>query len=148
MNNETKQPADQSGKASDSEMLLDGKKLRVSFRDGSPEQEVLVRKIPICDMDPLGRAFGKNLPEVCVYCDKPEEWVRNLSDDSFIAAMSEGRRLNFTSFKKWWEWQEQTLDALGQKEAGESLVAKVVAKLAEKQNAGAGKSASASVASS
>lgn len=154
MNNDQAKQTDTPG-ASDSEMLLDGKMIPVTFRPvakgqpPTPGMEIKVRKIPICDMEPLGRAFGKNLPEVACYLDRDEEFVRTLSDESFIAAMSEGRRLNFMSFKKWWEWQEQTLDALGQKEAGESLVAKVVEKLtAANQKAQAAKSASASAASS
>lgn len=113
-------------------MLNDGTKIPVTFRDGKTDR-VKVRKIPICDMDDLGRSFGKNVAEAACYLDRDEAFVKTLDDDSFAAVFEEGRRLNFTSFRKWWAWQEQTLQALGQSGGRDDLVNKVIEKMTQRQ---------------
>lgn len=132
---------------SELEMLIDGTMMTVSFRTSEPGQiaqteRVKVRKIPICDMDELGRGFGKAKQEVSIYCGKAVEWVERLDDDSFAAAMSEGRRLNFTSFKKWFQWQQDTLDAMGQGAALQPILKDALEKLLPQQD---GKSGAKSV---
>lgn len=127
----------QDKKKNEMEMLLDYVDVPVKFR-AQPNTEpvtgsVRIQKIPICDMEPLGRAFGKYLNEVMCYTGKDEAFVRSLTDESFGEVLEKGRQLNFTSFKKWWAWQDQTLEALGQSEAKDDLVARVVAKLADQQ---------------
>ena len=135
-------------KVNETENLIDGKKLSITFRDGSTGT-AHVRKIPICDMDDLGRSFGKNAAECAVYLGRDEAFARTLDDESFAAVFEEGRRLNFPSFRKWWAWQEQTLEALGQKDGRDDLVNKVVQKMTERQLAAeVGKSRSASASSS
>lgn len=135
-------------KTSDVENLIDGKHVPVKFapKQGQKQAEgsIFVRRIPIFDMDPLGRVFGKIAAEAALYCDKDEAWIRSLSEESFAEVLTTGRQLNFTSFKKWYQWQEETLDALGQGEDRDKLIQKVVAELNKKPGENQSPSASAS----
>lgn len=89
-------------------------------------ERVKVRKISIQKMDMLGKAWGKMQQEVCVYIDKDIEYVEQLTEESFIAAMSEGRRLNFPSYQKWFAWQQQTAEALGNTEVMQKAMSAAV----------------------
>lgn len=127
-------PTPETTPKSELEMLMDGTNMTVSFKTTEPDQKaqterVKVRKIPICDMDELGKGFGNFKKEVAVYCNKAIEWVERLDDESFSAVMSEGRRLNFTSFQKWFQWQQDTLAAMGQGSALEPILKATLAKL-------------------
>lgn len=136
--------AEKKGPPPESELLNDGTKVPVTFRDGTTGK-VKVRKIPICDMDDFGRAFGRNVAEVACVTESDEAFAKTLNDESFVAVFEEGRRLNFPSFKKWWAWQEQTLEALGQSGGRDDLVNKVIDRMTQKQiDAAAQKSPSAS----
>lgn len=99
------------------ENIIDGVKLPVTYRrkaagEAAKTEEILVRKIPICDLDPLGRAFGTYAKEVAVYADKDEAWAKSLEDESFSAVLEEGRRLNFHKLEKWFKWQDATVKAI------------------------------------
>lgn len=140
-------------KSSEIENLIDGKIITVTYNakkakeSGAKGEEIRVRKIPIFDMEPLGRTFGKFVGEVALYAERDEAWARSLDEESFGAVLEEGRKLNFTSFKKWWAWQEQTLDGLGQKEDQDKLISRVIEQL-NKPAAPALPSASANASSS
>lgn len=117
-------------------MLLDGTKLPGKLRpkaEGEQPQDVdlFVRKIPICDMDCLARSWGKYKAEVATYLDRDMNFAQSLTDESFAAVLEEGRRLNFTSFEKWFKWQGQTLEALGQSQNTNEIVQQVFQKLHE-----------------
>lgn len=115
--------------------LMDGVKLPVSFKAKPGETpktaEIFVRRIPICDMEGLSKAWGKPKFEVAIYCDQPLQWVETLSEDSFIEVMDKGRQLNFTSYAKWFGWQMQTMQALGQGDAMGEIMKEVTAKAKE-----------------
>jgi hypothetical protein len=97
------------------ETILDGTFLELTRIESglSITDRVKVRKISIQKMDVLGKAWGKMQQEVCCYIDRPLDYVESLTEESFIAAMSEGRRLNFPSFAIWFKWQSETAQALG-----------------------------------
>jgi hypothetical protein len=120
--------------------LMDGEKLTVSFRqpkgvEVKPDEEIFVRRIPICDMDGLGKAWGKPKAEVAIYTDRPADWVARLSEDSFIAVMNKGRQLNFTSFQTWFRWQADTLKAMGQGGVLDKVLGDAMEKLKAEQQA-------------
>lgn len=126
----------------DLEMFLDGIELEVELwpEDGPRDktakrtkETVKVRKVSIQAMAPLGSAWGKPPAEVAVYCDRDPSWVLRLTDESFIKAMSEGRRLNFTSLQNWLAWQTQTLQALGKSDNLDQIIQVAVAKVLEKK---------------
>jgi hypothetical protein len=129
---------------SEIENLIDGKSIDVEFtpeaakKIGKKGETVRVRKIPIFDMEPLGRVFGQIAKEAALYCERDDSFVRSLTEDSFASVLEEGRKLNFTSFKRWFRWQDQTLDGLGQAEDKDALIQKVVDKLSkDRDQAGA-----------
>lgn len=120
---------------SDLVRLLDGKKipgqLRATEEGKAPQDiELFVRKIPICDMETLGRVWGKYKMEVAVYVDRDVNFAQSLSDETFGAVLEEGRRLNFTSFEKWFSWQQETLRAMGEGSDAQALVQQVLEKVA------------------
>ena len=132
-----KQKAEAAAKA-ELENIIDGVKIPVRHRKTGPNQsplneEILVRKIPICDLDPLGRAFGSYPKEVAVYADKDEAWAKSLDDESFEAVLEEGRRLNFHKLEKWFKWQDATVKAINASGLdSNAVVQEVQAKLAQK----------------
>lgn len=130
-------------------MLLDGTKLPGKLRpkaEGKAPEEIdlFVRKIPICDMECLARVWGKYTAEVATYLERDMNFVKTLSDETFTAVLEEGRRLNFTSFEKWFSWQGQTLKALGQQQDTNEIVQAVFQKLGEQKAAQAAEAPSAS----
>lgn len=120
------------------ENIIDGVKIPVTYRrktaqDVPTTEEILVRKIPICDLDPLGRAFGTYSKEVAVYAERDEVWAKSLSDESFEAVLEEGRRLNFHKLEKWFGWQDATVKAINSSGLdSNAVVQEVQRKMAEK----------------
>lgn len=125
------------------ENLIDGKVIDVKKTDGSTEK-MRVRKIPIFDMEPLGRTFGKYVGEAALYLGTDEKFVRTLTEDSFGTVIEEGRKINFPSFKRWWGWQEQTLDGLGERENQDALISRVVDNLRKADQSASGNASSSS----
>lgn len=93
--------------------LVAANEIEVAHQDGRKEL-VRIRKVPIRSMDRLAKVWGQPAKEVAVYADKDSAWVESLTDDSFEAVMEGGRGLNFSSFRKWYRWAEQSLEAVGQ----------------------------------
>lgn len=120
------------------ENIIDGVKVPVTYRRKTQEEpprteEILVRKIPICDLDPLGRAFGSYPKEVAVYAERDEAWAKTLTDESFVAVLEEGRRLNFHKLEKWFGWQDATVKAINSSGLdSNAVVLEVQRKMAEK----------------
>jgi hypothetical protein len=91
------------------EILKGGCNVPVETEDGATT-ELFVRKVPLRQMDSLGRAWGKIEEEFEVYTGKkPEEFT----SESVLSAVQEGRRLNFTCFEKWLNISLQTLKPFG-----------------------------------
>lgn len=120
-------PAQSSAKG-ELETILDGSFLDLRFiQDGVEKTErIKCRKISIQKMDVLGKVWGRMQLEVACYIDRPVEFVESLTDQSFEAAMSEGRRLNFPSFKTWFGWQTETAQALGNSDLMKSAMSLAV----------------------
>jgi len=108
-------------RAAQLETVLDGAEHTLVFADAR-EETVRIRKIPIRHLSRLGLVWGNEPAEVALYCDKSAAWVDQLTDASFELAVEEGRRLNFTSFEKWFKRQGQVLQAMGQMPAIEKVI--------------------------
>lgn len=117
------------------ERVIDGTIAPLTFLRPDPDkpgdvkavtENVKVKKISIQNMMPLAKAWGKYSEEVALYIGRTVEEVALLDESSFETAMSEGRRLNFTSFEKWYRWQRETLQALGQGQAAEAAIQNAV----------------------
>lgn len=109
------------------EILKGGSNLPVEkIIDGKNEiAELFISKVSLRNMDKLGRAWGKLDQEFEIYTgQKPDQFT----DDSILAVVEEGRRLNFTSFERWLKISLQTVQPFGA--AGLDLEA-IVAKAAE-----------------
>jgi len=91
--------------------LLDGREIEVTHCDGSTER-VKVRKIPIRRLSEFAGAWGRPEKEAPFYADRSPHWTESLTDDSFAELMDVGRELNFASFKRWFRWQVQSLEAV------------------------------------
>jgi hypothetical protein len=98
-----------------SETLQDGNQMRVTFEDPARAPEwVRVRKIPRNEFvhlaDAIMNAVHDEYPEAACYCGKTPEWAQALTDESFEAVMQEGRRLNFSRFRSWFERRQDVLN--------------------------------------
>lgn len=96
------------------ETLQDGTKIQVTFDTPdieTPPEWVKVRKCPRGDfVEFAGALLGHDeIAEAAFYIEKTPAYVNSLSDESFEAVMQEGRRLNFTRFRSWFERKQQLL---------------------------------------
>jgi hypothetical protein len=104
--------ADQPKGGNQLERLLDGTFANLTFQNkggASPEvRRTKIRKISLQRMDGLSAAWGKPFQEVKLYLDVADDaTIDQLTEDSFSLVLEEGRRLNFTSFEKWYAWEIQ-----------------------------------------
>jgi len=82
---------------------------------------VKVRKLPVIEMPRLGLVFDDEAREIALYCGQSPEWAAGLDDDSFEAAIEEGRRLNFPHFAKWQARRAQARELLNTKQNSEMM---------------------------
>lgn len=126
---------------SDIAILQDGTFLNLQFLSGEGDTkqietvEVKIRKVPLRNMDKLARAWGTPEKEMQIYTDMPADTINRLSDESFAAAFEEGRRLNRPFFKRWFGWQQETLEAVGQAPRIDALVDEVKKSLLDGKSA-------------
>ena len=114
--------------------VLDGTSIDVQHVDGALTKDLRIRKIPLRDLPKLGRVWGNEADEVALYADKTPAWVEKLTEESFEAAIEEGRRLNFQSFKRYFARQSQVIEALGQNPAITEMLSKVAKDLAASES--------------
>ena len=114
------------------EILLDGNEITVTKQNKEVEL-VHVRKISMRHIQRVGRAIGKGeAEEIELYTEKPPEWVDSLTDESFEAALKEGRRLNFTQGVGWLLRQNQFMSLMSDSPEVKDLVTKVARELEQK----------------
>ncbi|MGV3773629.1 MAG: hypothetical protein ACO1QB_12055 [Verrucomicrobiales bacterium] len=114
-------------KATQSQLPGTGSNIEVQLiapSDGSNPQvsiatdTISVRKVRLHNADELARVFGDLEKEAVVYVDKPAEWIQTITDESLIAILIEGRRLNVQTLRAWMSLQQESIDVLTAGSAG------------------------------
>lgn len=102
------------------ETLSDGVAVTVKLRNGQgfTEEIVTCRKLPIRQMTTLAQAWTKEVLELKLFVQRKtgevsDEWMDNLTDESWDALIKEGRRTNFFRFNAFFERQKAALMAMG-----------------------------------
>ncbi len=111
------------------ETLYDGVDLVVTFEDGRPSQTIKVRKIPRKELLGLATCLARDEMEAAFYMGRDVEFAEALSDDSFVAVMREGRRLNFTRLGSWFELQTQKMQTMNLDPQAEEKLSPLIQKL-------------------
>jgi hypothetical protein len=75
-------------------------------------ETVKVRKVPLRKMQDLAKAWGSIEKEMPIYVDRPADWFDSLTDESALAIIQEGRRLNEKTFAAWLRLQTQAAETI------------------------------------
>jgi len=111
------------------ETILGGAEIPVTYTDGRTEH-IRIRKIPLRDMPRLAQVFAQDMAEeAAFYAQRDPAWIGTLTDESFAAVFEEGRRLNFTLFRTWFQGKTQELELMGKQPQLTKLIQGAVAEV-------------------
>ena len=125
-------------KPTELEIVNGGAEVPVKFKgtpaDPSPsERQMFIRIVPARSLRGLALAWGQEEKEIAIYLGlkeaESEAVLDTLHPDGWETVMTEGRRLNFTSFAKWQERSREAVRAINGGESEQGLVAAVVREL-------------------
>lgn len=82
-------------------VVLGGERLTVSFLDGRPPEEILVRLLRVNAYPSFALALGDEVAQVALFCDRPRPWAEALHPQSHDDVMERGHTLNLSFFERW-----------------------------------------------
>lgn len=114
--------------------ILDGTLHQADLKDGT-STEVKVRKFAALKMSQLQRAMISEEAELACYLAWPVQQIEQLTDESAISLLEEGRRLNFSNLAAFLKRQDQLAGvfAKGGSEETQGLVKVAVQEILKSQ---------------